>query len=197
MKQLTFGFVLFVIGILSLVIVGTINGRTTRASESKEALTAAVEDAVENALDNNTYTINSNKEFVADVLENLMVKYGNNADLEIKINKADHKTGILSLTVVEHYKNPNGHEGSYECTKTIVMEKTPVADYITINYLNSDGSIFQSYKIKNGEKIPVPKTPTETGKTFAGWKKDGKTMSTEQINEDKVSADCSFQATYN
>ena len=93
---------LTVMGILVIFIVITVNGRMTRQKESTDALGQAVETAVENTMEQDNYTINDNKEFIADFLQNLLLQIENNADVEVNVAGLDYKKGLLSVNVVEH-----------------------------------------------------------------------------------------------
>lgn len=170
MKQLVYGFIIGLIGVLGIGIVVTINGKTTRQGDMDNALNSSVENAVETTMNEKAYSISSNEEFIADFTQNLLVQISNDADIEVQVDKVDYEKGLLSVRVIETFTHPNGKEGKNECTTTVVFEQnTAKADTVKITYLLEDGSLYKEYRIKNGDRVLVPKNPTEEGKTFTGW----------------------------
>lgn len=69
MKQAIFGIMCGFIVILTIVAVMTVEGRSTRENEADNALSAAVDEVMENLLTKKDYDIENNEEFVADFCE--------------------------------------------------------------------------------------------------------------------------------
>ena len=198
MKNLMLGMTMIGMGILFLAIILTLTGRMTRADESNQALDQAVTEAVENAMNQKNGKIKNREELTADILENLLVHYNNNADFEIKIHAADEKKGILSLTVCENYVNPGGKEGHYRCTKTVVMEQVNMRAYKTVTYQMTKNEVWKQFKVQEEEKIPVPETPAKDGKCFVGWEDiaAGSIYAKETLEKQTVSKDTVYRAVY-
>lgn len=171
MKQLIYGIIITFISIFTIVIILTINGKSNRSNEINNALSIAVENAVETTMNQNPYTINNNKEFLADFTQNLLSQISNDSDIEIKVAKIDYKKGIMSVRVTETFTHPNGNEGKNECETTVIFEHVPTNDeLITITYQIEPNIIYKEYQIVKGDDIIVPKNPQKAKMTFVGWK---------------------------
>ena len=194
MKNVIYGIMLTVIGILIVLIVITINGRMTRQKESTDALGQAVETTVENTMEQDNYTINDNKEFVADFLQNLLLQVENDSDVEVNIAGIDYKKGLLSVNVVEHFTHPSGKDAELSYSTTVVMEQSDADHYYTVNFYNVDGEVYKSYQLCTGSKVTEPYIPDVPGKTFVGWKDaDGNEVDIDSV---KVSGDMELFASY-
>lgn len=170
MKQLVYGFIIGLIGVLGIGIVVTVSGKMTRQGEIDNALSNSVENAVETTMNEKVYSISSNEEFIADFTQNLLVQISNDSDIEIQVDKVDYEKGLLSVRVMESFTHPNGKEGKNECETTVVFEQnTAKADTVKITYLLEDDTLYKEYRIKKGDKVLTPKNPTKEEKTFAGW----------------------------
>lgn len=170
MKQVIYGLIVGLIILLGIGIVVTVNGKTTRGGEINRALSGAVENAVETTMNEKSYSIESNEEFLADFTQNLLTQISNDSDVEIQVAKVDYEKGILGVKVIETFTHPNGKEGKNECETTVVFEHAQTdSDFVTVKYLLDDATLYKEYKIKTGDEVLVPKAPTKEGKTFAGW----------------------------
>ena len=170
MKQVVYGSLIGLIVIVTIVAVVTVNGKKTRQGDVDNALQSSVENAVETTMNEKAYSISSNEEFIADFTQNLLVQISNDSDIEIQVAKVDYEKGILGVKVIETFTHPNGKEGKNECETTVVFEHDQTdTDYVSVRFLLDDGSIYKEYRIKNGDRVVVPKNPTKEGKTFTGW----------------------------
>ena len=170
MKQVVYGSLISLIVIVTIVAVVTVNGKKTRQGDVDNALQSSVENAVETTMNEKAYSISSNEEFIADFTQNLLVQISNDSDIEIQVAKVDYEKGILGVKVIETFTHPNGKEGKNECETTVVFEHDQTdTDYVSVRFLLDDGSIYKEYRIKNGDRVVVPKNPTKEGKTFTGW----------------------------
>ena len=170
MKQAAYGIVVGVIIILTIGIILTINGKKTRRDDMENALSLSVKNAVETTMNQKTYYIENNQEFIADFTQNLLVQISNDADIEVKVSKADYENGLLSVRVEEKFLHPNGNEGKNICETTVVFEKVPTkAELVTITYMLDTDILYKEYQLAKGDTIIVPKPPQKDGKTFRGW----------------------------
>ena len=170
MKQVVYGSLIGLIVIVTIVAVVTVNGKKTRQGDVDNALQSSVENAVETTMNEKVYSISSNEEFIADFTQNLLVQISNDSDIEIQVAKVDYEKGILGVKVIETFTHPNGKEGKNECETTVVFEHDQTdSDYVSVRFLLDDGSLYKEYRIKNGDRVVVPKNPTKEGKTFTGW----------------------------
>ena len=80
---------------------------------------------------------------------------------------------MLSVSVTEEFKHPNGKPGtvSYDRTAVVnklqeeVLETCQVSYYLT----NTDTDCYKRYTVFADDMVPVPKDPVAEGKTFTGW----------------------------
>lgn len=171
MKQIAYGMIVGLMMILGIVIAVTINGKRTRQDEIDNSLSIAVENAVETTMNEKTYTISNNKEFIADFTQSLLSQISNDSDVEVKVAKIDSSKGTIAIKVTEYFTHPNGKEGKNECETTVVFEHVPTKlQSVTVTYMKDENTMYKEFQIAKGEPIIVPKNPTMDGKTFAGWK---------------------------
>lgn len=189
MKHAIFGTVLFTISIVVILIIVTISGRMTRKQEINSTLTLALDNAVENVMIEHNYSIEDKDEFIADVLESLIYTYHSDSTIEIKIAKADYTKGLLAIKAVEHYKNANGSDSTYEAEKVVIFEESVNVKYYTATFYNEDNTILIEYKICSEDKCLTPEIIPTGSDAFYGWKRklngeDGKEFSDELSDED-------------
>lgn len=198
MKHISFGVALVAISIAVILVITTISGHSTRKEEIDSTLTLALEQAVENTINQKTYTINDKNEFIKDVLQNLLITYENDSDIEIKIAGADEEKGLISIKAIEHYKNPNGKSGEIVAEKTVIMEKTSDTKYFIETFLNADGTTFMTCRIKKGDKAVYPSTDpgTYNSKNFKNWKYNNINMTKDDIINMTVTENITFTAVY-
>lgn len=171
MKQIAYGMIVGLMMILGIVIAVTINGKRTRQDEIDNSLSIAVENAVETTMNEKTYTISNNKEFIADFTQSLLAQISNDSDVEVQVAKIDSSKGTIAIKVTEYFKHPNGKEGKNECETTVVFEHVPTnLQSVTITYMKDENNMYKEFQIAKGEPVIVPKNPTMDGKIFAGWK---------------------------
>lgn len=144
MKQLMYGLTVAVIAFLTIGIVMTVNGKTTRQSEIDNSLSISVQNAVETTMNEKSYSIENNEEFLADFSQNLLMQISSDSDIEVKVAGVDYEKGLLSLKVTEIFTHPNGNEGKCECETTVIFEAVPTtAELVTITYKTDAESIRQ------------------------------------------------------
>lgn len=171
MKNMAYAFGLSVIVLLLFLIITTISGRMMREAEIRETLASAVDNAVENAMETNTYEINDRKQFIADVMENLAIQYHSRSEtVKISINGADRTKGMLGLTATAYYKNPVGNTGSVEYSKNCIYSAKTADENFAINYMLDDETRYRTYSARAKDEYPVPEDPSVSGKVFVCWR---------------------------
>lgn len=157
MKQFIHGAVLFAVFAATIFLVLTLNGRRQRSEETAETLSAAIETTVQNLLNEGTYSVEDDGEFIADFIQALCVQLNSDTDVEINILKADAGKGLLSVEVKAIYRHPNGKEGVLTCYRTILFdtkEVVPVEVYAVTYYYTRAGSeeadIYKRYTLLEG-----------------------------------------------
>lgn len=166
-------------------------------------MSAAIETTVQNLLNEGTYSVEDDGEFIADFIQALCVQLNSDTDVEINILKADAGKGLLSVEVKAIYRHPNGKEGVLTCYRTILFdtkEVVPVEVYAVTYYYTRAGSeeadIYKRYTLLEGEALPVPGDPeplSGTG-TFEGWK--NRADDTDAVPDQKVTKDMEFYAKF-
>ena len=196
MKNIIIGAASFVIALLLIMTVYTLQGRESRSEEIHDGITNAMTAAGEQMKENGSY--GSDEEFSAAFIENLMQQMDAASNVEVSILKADSEKGILSAEVTQTYQHPNGKEGKVSCMRTLVLDredetlrqeqKSHVVSFYTERDVNED-SLYKTSLLPEGEKVKVPKAPEKEGYVFFGWK-DAMTNEnadfTEGIHEEKV-----------
>ena len=171
MKQIVYGIAIGMIILLGISAVVTISSKQTRKSDMDNALSIAVENTVETTMNEKTYSINNDEEFIADFTQGLLTQISNDSSIEVKVAKVDCEKGIMAIKVIEHFTHPNGKEGKNECQTTVVFENVPTqTDFVTITYMQDKDSLYKEYQIKKGDPIIIPKNPVVGVLRFQGWK---------------------------
>lgn len=174
MKQVVYGIMAALMVVLTLGIVMSIMGKMNRQSDLDNAFSISVEDAVETTMNEKTYSVENNMEFIADFTQNLLLRISNDSDIQVSVAKIDYEKGLMSIRVTETFIHPNGKEGKNECETTVVFEKNKVDDeMVVISFLLDEATVYKEYSLVKGENVIVPKIPVVDGKTFTGWAQEG------------------------
>lgn len=196
MKHAIWGFFMVLVALIIILIIMTVTGRMQRNTEVNSTISEAVEQSVNAVMNNKAYTIDDKDEFVADVLQNLLNTYENDADITIKIATADKEKGLLGIKVIETFEKPNHGitEDSYE--KIVLLETDEGESTYNITFVTEDGSIFQKTSVNGGEVIILPNTKPEGCTGWAKLNSDGSTtrLTDDQINTMIAGEDLSFVA---
>ncbi len=173
MKNIILGTVLLSLGLLLVVGVVRVGSLLTRDTENRVSLSAAVEGAVENTMEQTGYTIKDAEAFRADFLTNLLIQMENDSDIEVQIAGADYEKGMLSVRVVEHFPKlfSSEEEATLSYATTVVMEQTEHA-YRRATFCYPDGATYVTYELPKGKTLPLPEEPKSDANgegTFAFW----------------------------
>lgn len=97
------GIVLFTI----LAVLQLVSGHT-RTVNLQDNLQQALESSLETAMNSEkAYTIATNDELVADVLEGIAVRLDDNCELRLEVNEVDKTLGIISVKATAYYMTRN------------------------------------------------------------------------------------------
>lgn len=187
MKNVMIGIGLTLITVVVILILFTIYGQNTRQNEVEEALAVAVEQTLDNLKISKNYEVDDKDEFVADLMQNLVLAIESDSELEVNVLSVDTEKGLLDVEVVEKFKQPNGSTGEANYRKTVILEefhrKEPNYYFVKFEYAKTeeaykDGN-FMNYKvfsISEGSNVIFPeKAPSQKAKnegetrTFKGW----------------------------
>ena len=136
----------------------------------KSNLPSAAEETAENLL-TKKYDVMDKAQLEADFLETLADTLDSDSDIRLKVNAADTAKQLLSVSVKEEFKHPNGKDGSVSYDRTVIVNKLKeeVPEICQVSYYLSDTDCYKCYEVLTGDVVPVPKDPVMEGKTFTGW----------------------------
>ena len=158
-------------GVIFLTIMA-VSGRMNRSMELKSNLPSAAEETAENLL-TKKYDIADKNQLEADFLETLAYAIDSDSDIQLKVNAADTDKQLLSVSVTEEFKHPNGKPGTVSYDRTAIVNKLQeeaLETYQVSYYLtNTDTECYKCYTVHADDMVPVPKDPVVEGKTFTGW----------------------------
>ena len=158
-------------GVIFLTIMA-VSGRMNRSMELKSNLPSAAEETAENLLAKK-YDVADKSQLEADFLETLAYAIDSDSDIRLKVNAADKEKQLLSVSVTEEFKHPNGKPGTVSYDRTAVvnkLQKEVLETYQVSYYLtNTDTECYKCYTVHADDMVPVPKDPVAEGKIFTGW----------------------------
>ena len=172
MKNIIYGVVTLLIGVVVTLTIVTITGTMNREIELEDALQIAVKKSVEACTSRKGYDLDNNNQFVADLLVELSNEIENDADLEVEVMGVDKDKGVLSIRVTEYYTTATGTRKQAKCEATAYMDKGRNENSITgsiITFLDSDGSYLGEQRVEDGKPVKATTTPAKAGYTFDGW----------------------------
>lgn len=158
-------------GVIFLTIMA-VSGRMNRSMELKSNLPSAAEETAENLLAKK-YDVADKNQLEADFLETLAYAIDSDSNIRLKVNAADKEKQLLSISVTEEFKHPNGKPGTVSYDRTAVVNKLQeeVLETYQVSYylMNTDTECYKCYTVHADDMVPVPKDPVAEGKTFTGW----------------------------
>ena len=172
MKNIIYGVVILLIGVVVTFTIITITGTMNREIEIEDALQIAVKKSVERCTSRKGYTLDNNNQFVADLMVELSNEVENDADLEVEVMGVDKDKGVLSIRVTEYYTAATGTRKQAKCEATAYMDKGRNENTVTgsvITFLDSDGSYLGEQSVEDGKPVKATIIPTRAGATFKGW----------------------------
>ena len=158
-------------GVIFLTIMA-VSGRMNRSMELKSNLPSAAEGTAENLL-TKKYDVTDKAQLEADFLETLADTLDSDSDIRLKVNAADTAKQLLSVSVKEEFKHPNGKDGTVSYDRTVIVnklkEEEPEICQVSYYLFNTDTDDYKCYEVLTGDVIPIPKDPVLEGKNFMGW----------------------------
>ena len=158
-------------GVIFLTIMA-VSGRMNRSMELKSNLPSAAEETAENLLAKK-YDVVDKNQLEADFLETLAYAIDSDSNIRLKVNAADKEKQLLSVSVTEEFKHPNGKPGTVSYDRTAVVNKLQeeVLETYQVSYYltNTDTDCYKCYTVHADDMIPVPRDPVAEGKNFTGW----------------------------
>ena len=144
MKNVVTGIMMSIILALITIIILTTDDRIIRINEVNTALADALDESI-NVLDMDKYSITDTDELIADVTQGLLMQIESDAAVIVNVMDADKDKGIVTIEAVENFRKASGAAGQNNIT-----------------YLNTDGTEYITYSIKNNKQLIIPITPDGT-----------------------------------
>lgn len=118
---------IIVIGIAVLIMMVSltllsVESRTDRQDELDRVVSAAVKQTVKDSQIEEQSDITSNKEMVAQFIENMCTSINSDGDLQIEVMGVDYKEGMLDVLVTEKFVYPNGKQGKITTRKCAIYQ---------------------------------------------------------------------------
>lgn len=179
MKNMIMVIVSAILGVITLMIVMTVNGRMNRSMEIKSgSLSSSVEKALELMTQKSEHDIQNAEEYIFDFVEGLSGKFDTDLDVLVEVDKLSEERGLMSVRVMEEYIHPNGNQGTVECSRTVILDKVEEMDqvqytvrfYMTKEDLDAAENCYKMCQVLEGEMITVPAGPKKAGESFNGWR---------------------------
>lgn len=119
--------VIIVVGIAVLIIlvsltILSIESKSDRQDELDRVVSAAVKQTVKDSQVEKQMNVTSDKEMVAQFIQNMCTSIKSDGDLQIEIMGVDYKEGMLDVMVTEQFLYPNGKQGKITTRKCAVYQ---------------------------------------------------------------------------
>lgn len=172
MKHILYGLVCMGIVVFIAVIALTLQGRTLRDGEAKQALAESVDGALSNLMENNAYPIENGDLFAADLLEALLAQINSTSDVTVSVLEADFVHGILSVEITESYRHPNGSKGTVSACRTVIFDREQKEEEKSyqVSFYTRDTELYKTYTVMENGYCNMPAAPQIPGKTFKSWR---------------------------
>lgn len=168
MKNAIIGFFSLLILLLAGFAINTAEGRTLRQNELSSTLSASMEKSMEILMTKKDYTISEQKEFVADFIQNAMVKMNSDSTYDVEIFEVDIEKGLLDAKVTETYKQFL-RPGKVSVRKTVILEEYENIknEYFLVTFQDADGKIVKQVNVHGGDSLNEHMLPVDwKDKTF-------------------------------
>ena len=139
--------------------------------ELKSNLPSTVEETAENLL-TKKYNVTDKNQLEADFLETLAYAIDSDSDIQLKVNAADTDKQLLSVSVTEEFKHPNGKPGTVSYDRTAVVNKLQeevLETYQISYYLTNTGKTFTGWADAEGNALDQNMTMTQDAAYYAVW----------------------------
>jgi hypothetical protein len=171
MKNAIAGFLSLMILILAGLIISTVEGKTMRQNELDSTLSSVMEKSMNILVTKDSYTIDEQKAFVADFIQNAMVKMNSESDYMITVHSVDTVKGVLDVTVTENYKQAL-KVGKVSSRNVVVLDnfENGKNSYYLVKFVDGKTTIKQ-LSVYAGDSLAKELLPQS--ENYIGWKIDG------------------------
>lgn len=185
MKNIIIGFFAVCFFILAALGISMVSGKSIRQNELDSMVADAVEDTMQMLVDTDTYEIKDTKQFVADSVQNILVRADSDSIYEVTVYKADKEKGIIDIEVAEKYKQPF-KAGKVHVRKVAVMENFEEEQnengiYYIVSF-RTKGELLKQYSVSLNSTLPASVIPAG----YSKWEYNGKQYTVDEITKMKV-----------
>ncbi len=163
MKNIMYGIIILVLGVLITLTIITATGIMNRQVEIDDSLALAVDSAIDNCMAKKTYTVNDNEEFADDVAQRLGKAIENDGTITVKIMNVDYEKGYIAIKVEEEYKTPIGSTRTAEYSTIKYFDDSPTRDYVIVNFLDEKNNPIRRQRVIMDTKIEAPEIENVKG----------------------------------
>lgn len=100
----------------------SVESKSDRQDELDKVVSAAVKQTVKESQIEEQTNINSDKEMIAQFIQNMCTSIKSDGDLQIEIMGVDYKEGMLDVMVTEKFLYPNGKQGKVTSRKCAIYQ---------------------------------------------------------------------------
>lgn len=100
----------------------SVESKSDRQDELDKVVSAAVKQTVKESQIEEQTNINSDKEMIAQFIQNMCTSIKSDGDLQIEIMGVDYKEGMLDVMVTEKFLYPNGKQGKITSRKCAIYQ---------------------------------------------------------------------------
>lgn len=110
-----------IIMIVSLTLL-SVESKADRQDELDRVVAAAVKQTVKDSQIENQTSITSNKEMVAQFIQNVCTSIKSDGDLQVQVMGVNYEEGMLDVLVTEKFSYPNGKMAQITARKCAIYE---------------------------------------------------------------------------
>lgn len=194
MKNAVIGFCSIIILLLAGLAISTAEGRTMRQNELESTVSSVMEQSMEVLTISKDYDIRNQKEFVADFIQNALVRMNSKSEYKVEVFSVDTEKGILDAKVTQTYSQlfvP----GKVSVRKTVVLDDytNESNTYYSVTF-KKDGNIIKQVQIHGGDFLTGGIFPQGLGVTKWKDSSNGITYTVSNISELAVTKNITFDA---
>lgn len=157
MKTFVHGIVMIAVGIFVILAVYTVMISMNMKKQLYNAMSTAVDAAVEQAMDGCGYSLSDVEEFKYEFLQDLCLQSDKDGELKVDFNHVDYDEGLMAVTVTKEFKYPIRTKGHVKISKIVIFEEEMKDDELyTVSFVDADDKTIKAYKGYKGSALKVP-----------------------------------------
>lgn len=169
MKNVVYAIVIILMGSIILITIISATSTMNRHTEIDNSLQQAVETSIERCVTTKHYSLDDNRQFIADLIRNISNAVENDSDLSVDVMEADKDKGYLAIRVTQVYNTHFLQKKTAVYETVAYLEKStqiPMLDTINVRFEKKNGELIAKKTVISGEKI----TPVESeGFYYSYW----------------------------